>query len=392
MAKSISPQESKTLGLLKFSLIFLVIYGHMIPETISIKDASFPLLSGHGISNAIAIAISYVHITIPIYFLISGYFFWMDIEGWKWDVFLQKLKNRSKTLLLPYVLWNVISIGSFVALLFFQDIRNDTSFTNIAEYLNEIGIRGFWDYHVWGENKTNWLGQSIPQSSPFIVPLWFLRDLMVVVLFTPALYWLLKKTGIWGLLLLMFCYISKIWPQVHGFSIDAFFFFGLGLYISINKKTLIDIAQKYKISSLIISTIAFVIAVYYGGIKTAEGRLVFPIFTIFGTWVYINIANYIVNRDNYHLPSLLAKSTFFIFLLHACPFANYGSIISNVNTIIISIVNRISAPWILYYLISPFITVACCLLVFYILQRWMPGLCQMLTGNRKPTSQRVKEK
>ncbi len=354
----------------------------MIPQTVSIRDASFPLLSGQGISNAIAIAISYVHVTIPIYFLISGYFFWRGIDDWKWDVYLQKLKNRSNTLLIPYILWNTISIGSFVALLLFQDIKNDASFANVIEYIKDIGIRGFWDYHVWGEEKVNWLGLSIPQSSPFIVPLWFLRDLIVVVIFSPALYFLFKKTRIWGLLALMFCYISKIWPPIHGFSIDAFFFFGLGLYISMNGKTLIGIAQKLNISSLIISSIAFIIAVYYGGIKTAEGRLVFPIFTIFGTWVYINIAKMIVSMDNYHLPSLLGKSTFFIFLLHTCQFASFGSIISNVNPLVYSITQRIHAPWIAYYLISPFIIVACCVVIFYMLQRWTPRTFALLTGNR----------
>ena len=223
---SISSSESKAIGLLRFSLIILIVFGHMRPNTVSIQASDFSLLSGHGISNVIAIVLSYLRITNQAYFLISGYLFWQGMDGWDWNVFTRKIKTRSKTLLLPYVLWIVFSIGTFVALMLYQDIKAGASFSNILEYLHGIGIKGFWNYHVWGLDKVDWLGNPTPNTAPFVLTLWFVRDLMVVTLFAPLLYWLFKKTKMLGILLLMFCYISKIWPQIDGFTIEAFFFFG----------------------------------------------------------------------------------------------------------------------------------------------------------------------
>ncbi len=385
---AISTTESKAIGLLRFSLIILIVFGHMRPDTVSLQAADFSFFSGRGISNVVAMVLSYIRITNQAYFLISGYLFWRGMEGWDWNVFARKLKTRSKTLLLPFVLWTVLSIGSFVAWMFYQDIRTGASFSNIADYLNGIGIKGFWDYNVWGLDKTNWLGQPTPNTAPFVLTLWFVRDLMVVTLFAPLLYWLFKKTKVWGILLLMFCFVSKIWPQIHGFSIEAFFFFGLGLYISMNGQTLIGVADRLKIPAIVISFFSFFLCLYYGSLKTAEGRLVFPFFAISCIWIYIKIAQYITETKGFELPALLAKSTFFIYLFHACPIAHIGSVMGKTNTIMIAATRHFSAPWILYYLISPFLIVAICLLTFYILQRWMPTLCSLLTGSRMPDAHR----
>ena len=380
---TISSTESKTIGLLRFSLIILIVFGHMHPNTVSIQIADFPLLSGHGISNAIAIVLSYLRVTNQAYFLISGYLFWRGSEVWDWKIFARKIKTRCKTLLLPYVLWNVFSISSFVLLYFYQDIKTGTPFSNVIEYLNSIGLNYFWDYHVWGLDKTDWLGRSTPNTAPFVLTLWFVRDLMVVTLFAPVLYLIFKKTKMWGLLILMFCYISKIWPQIHGFSIEAFFFFGLGLYISIYGRTLVDVANHLLIPALIISFFSFFICLYYGGIITAEGRLFFPIFASSSIWVYIYFAEYLTRIKSLELHPLLSKGTFFIYLFHACPIAYFGSVMAQTNIII----HRMPVPWLLQYLLSPFMIIAVCILFFYFLQRWMPYFCSLMTGNRMPQTQ-----
>lgn len=383
---AISSTESKAIGLLRFSLIILIVFGHMRPNTVSIQTANFPLFSGHGLSNVIAIVLSYLRVTNQAYFLISGYLFWRGMEGWDWNVFARKIKTRSKTLFVPYILWIVFSIGTFVVYLLYQDFKNGTAISNVLEYLNSIGIKGFWDYNVWGLDKTDWLGRPTPNTAPFVLTLWFVRDLMVVTLFAPLLYFLFKKTRVWGILLLMFCYISKIWPQIHGFSIEAFFFFGMGLYISMNRLTLIGVAERLKIPAIIITFFTFFICLYYGGNKTPEGRLIFPVFAVSCIWIYILIAKFITELKGFELAPLLAKSTFFIYLFHACPIAHISSVMAKTNTIIYTFVHNISAPWILYYLISPFVIVAICLAVYYVLQRWSPTLCSLLTGSRMPNT------
>ncbi len=389
MAKRISAKESKILDLLKFTLVFLIIFVHMNPTTVSLENADFPLFSHHGVSNALAIGISYAlaQVAVLVYFLISGYLFGIGIEDWSWNVYFKKLKSRSRSLLLPYILWNLISISSFVALLLFNVIKNEAPLSEVTDYLKGIGLSGFWDYCVWGTHKINWLGLSIPNTGPFVMSLWFVRDLIVAVLCVPVLYFFLKKTRIWGLLILSFCFFSKIWPQIHGFSIDAIFFFGLGLFISINSKSLVEEADKIKIPSLIITVISFFFLLYYGGVKTQEGRFIFPIFALGCIWLYIKTAELSVSNKTFEIPALFVKSSFFVYLLHACPLAKIGSFISLINTIILNFVNHISAPWLVYYFISPFLIAGFCILVYFLLLKISPNICRVLSGDRIPINQ-----
>ncbi len=391
MTKKISAQESKTIDLLKFSLVFLIVFVHMMPDTTSLASADFPLFSSRGFSNVLAIGITYIlaQVAVPTYFLISGYLFGAGLEDWNWDIFANKIKRRSKTLLLPYILWNVISISSFVTFLLFNDIKDGSSLANVTEYLKGIGLSGFWDYCIWGGDKINWLGMATPNSGPFVISLWFVRDLMVVILFVPVLFWIFRKTKIWGLLLLLFCYISKIWPQIHGLSIDAFFFFGLGLYLSMNGRTLVEETERFKIPALVISSISFLILVYYGGVKTQEGRFIFPFFAVCCLCLYVKTASYFVVRNKVELLTLLIQSTFFVYLLHACPFPEITSITALINTSVYRIVVHFSAPWVLYYIVSPILIVAFCILVYWILQKISPTLCRVLSGGRVPKAQQT---
>ncbi len=383
----ISQEDSKTIGFLRFTLTFLIVFGHMNPNTISIQETVFSLLSGQGISNAIAVGLSYLlaHAAVPVYFLMSGYLFWAGIKEWDWNVFAKKIKSRGKSLLLPYLLWNLLSILSFVVVMFIQDIKNNIPFDNVLEYIQSIGIRGFWDYCIWGQDKTNWIGQAIPQTGPFVISLWFVRDLMVATLCAPVLYWLFKKTKVWGLLLLLFCFVSKIWPQIHGFTIESIFFFGNGLYLSMYGKGLVEEARKLRNTVLIVGLITFIIGLYFGGIKTAPGRIVFPFFAVCCVWSYVNLGAYLTNNKGIQISSFLIKSSFFVYVLHACPIGYFRSIISQINTFVSGFVAHLHIPWIVYYLISPFVIVAFCLLIYYIMERWLPHTCSLLTGNRNPS-------
>lgn len=47
--------------------------------------------------------------SVPIYYFISGFVFFLGVEFSK-DVYVRKLKNRVKTLLIPYFIWNTLAI------------------------------------------------------------------------------------------------------------------------------------------------------------------------------------------------------------------------------------------------------------------------------------------
>jgi len=75
---------------------------------------------------------------------------------------------------------------------------------------------------------------------PFVLPLWFLRDLIVMAFISPIIYYLAKYAKIWGLVVLFLFYYTNIWIEIPGYStrffLTAFFFFSIGAFFSIDKK------------------------------------------------------------------------------------------------------------------------------------------------------------
>lgn len=111
-------------------------------------------------------------------------------------------------------------------------------------------LKSFWEFRFEG------LGES--KSMPIDFPLWYVRDLMIVVLCSPLLYRLIKC----GRLLVGL--IGGIWlsfnPEFCGIDMTGFFFFTLGGYFSMNKVDLADIfkSRKAKISTMFLFVIVII--------------------------------------------------------------------------------------------------------------------------------------
>lgn len=372
--------DSKTISFLKFALLFGVIFVHMNPRTIALSDAEFKLLSLQGITNFISIFISYVwaFTAVPTYFLLSGYLFWKEGAPWNWQLFGKKIKSRVFSLLLPFLLWNLFSISTFVL----EMVVTKQSWEEIYTYLSNIGVSGFWNYCVWGAHKTNWLGWSIPNSGPFAIHFWFVRDLMVAIILSPIIFWSLKKTRIGGLFVLFFCYCSKIWPQIHGLGIDAIFFFAMGMYLAMNKQSLTNTAQKIKIPVCLGALFLSVVCTYFNGVTSHTGRLVFPFFALCAVWSYINIGTIVIKRYNFQISTTWVLGAFFVYALHACPMPTIGSPLAKINTTLILLLRNCPGGSLIYYISSPFITASICLIIFFALRFMMPSICNLLTGKK----------
>lgn len=87
--------RSETLDLLRFPLALVIVIVHALP-----------LAPSPSIMDGLIMAFLKEQ-SVPIYYFISGYVFFLGIELTK-GVYLKKIKNRIRTLLIPYLIWNLL--------------------------------------------------------------------------------------------------------------------------------------------------------------------------------------------------------------------------------------------------------------------------------------------
>lgn len=164
---------------------------------------------------------SIVVCAVPVFFILSGYFFFNKIECFGFDVYKRKIKTRIKTLLVPYLIWNcapilLVTLGNLYSIVF----RNKST-DDLCCFMNGLWDDGLW--HVWWD-KTN--------GMPFDSPLWYVRDLMIVCMLSPVIYFLIKNIGYWWIALLTFLFIIGVKFPI-GFSITGLLFFSIGAILAL---------------------------------------------------------------------------------------------------------------------------------------------------------------
>lgn len=253
--------------------------------------------------------------------------------------------------------------------------------SGIAGWLAENGTwHLFWDCNMWNLIKCNLIGVNMPPSSPILVPLWFLRDLMVVIVLTPLIYVILRKLKGWSIALLGLCYITGIFPYIHGLSVLAVFFFSFGAYFSINQKNMIEQLSKVRVYSYIIAIALIVLMVVFNSQYTPVGSYIYPFYTIVGVVAIINFATQLIEKGCKVEWSSFTKATFFIYAAHGL----FGLTIA--KAILVRIIPMSETYWyctLLLYLLMPVVTISICLAMNSLMQRYCPKVLNILTGNRE---------
>lgn len=374
--------QSQVIDWLRFPLIIGVVFIHSFgSHTYDLQIMHSDPFSGVSTFNWIRICLSNVitHISVPVFYLISGYLFFYNLGGaFDINIFKNKIKKRFRSLFIPYLLWNLIAILIVVILKLGAHIVKKKPLSNILVWFQDNGWwHLFWDNNVWGENSISWAGTVIPMTGPADLPLWYLRDLMVIVLISPLVFYYLKYTKFYGIFILALAYISKIWPNIHGLSITAVFFFSVGAYFSLNDKNLVDEFNKIRIPAYVLFMLLLFPMIWFNGKNTFIGSLIYPVFIIIGVCVIFNISSMLIEKEKVKVIPLLTQSTFFIYALHTlvvlriCSFIING-IIGSTNALALTI----------SYLMTPILTIFCCLALYVLMKRFFPRLLGLLTGDR----------
>lgn len=371
-----SDLRSQSLDLLRFPLAVAILVVHTFSTDgltfhgthISINQMPI-LLNINYIIDAFIRAQNY-----PIYFFISGFVFFLNFKPSP-KSYLRKFKNRISTLLIPYIIWNTI------ALLFefsykLPYINSYFPNFNSIDYNLSVSaiINTFW-------NASNGVFYQIHYvCAPENGPLWFLRDLMIAVAFTPVLYYLLKNTGKFTIISLFILYLTQAYFQLGHLNrlIITFFFFSTGAYLSINKKDIFAEFKKVKHLSFILYpliSLTYMVSLY---VYPNQDFLITlkSLNTIAGLLFAYNLSAYLLTNNKCKLNRFLASSSFFIYVSHAL-FCNL------IIRLLYSAIHPVSDLAMLsVFVLSVVITLTIIMSTFYLLQRYCPRILKILTGRK----------
>lgn len=359
--------QSRIITSLRFPLIVMIVLFHLYQPGAKVDDSSalyytlVKLLGADGIAK----------IAVLAFFLISGYLFFYNVKRLDRNTYYKKLRSRYTTLLRPYLLWNAMPIILGVILgIILAAINGLPLFTKAREFLDSIGwFNAFW---------------NVSDGHPYVVPLWYVRDLMICCLITPLIYFILcSQAGIVYLLMIGACYLCDFWFDIPGLCIRALFFFSVGAFFSIKRMNMVLIFSKIQMPVYIITLLLLVTTTLVPEIFGPYHLFACNVFIIFGIWSLFNIASYIKINFSIEMPVILTDSVFFIFAFHVFPLPEIGSVLAGVQSAINKILMQDNPLLRLIEIIAaPVIIVLICILAFRLFSIIAPRLCNVMNGNR----------
>ena len=293
------------------------------------------------------------------FFLFAGFLFFLGNEqqdgkiGWKW--YLAKWKKRIRSLLIPYLIWNLFAILAIILKI------NGLSLLGISQSSDESALL-----------KAGPLFWFITGPADF--PLWFLRDLILLSLLTPVLQWLFQRIPWISLALLAAFYL--IYPKDLPFmSMRGLFFFSAGAWLGIRKAELLSICRYARIPALVLTIILSFVATMRTGY--ADHSFWLRLFYPFGMITFLNICDRLIARPSRRdRLCRLSASVFFIYAAHEI------YILGWTRGLFVRVFGEgLTGSWIKFIFV-PFIVLAACLALYYLLKRIMPRAVAVACGGR----------
>ena len=385
---------SKTINWLRVALVLLVLFVHVHPDH-NPHWLTMDNLSGQPIGWIVFSVIGtfinkFAFIAVPLFFAISGYLFFQKLDLWSWTVWKQKIRSRVRTLLIPFLIFNVICAVSLLCI----SLKSGDGWSLAGAYDGRIPFIGWlWNGVSYCQGWKNWLGMDMQPYYPLDVPLWFVRDLMVMLGLSPAIYWLTRKGGCVYLGIVGLTYCLGVLCCTPGFSTNALFFFSLGAFAAIRGIDPVEWPRK-NIKWILPVFMCFWIV---GSIIVAPGNAQpFENLTfIFGIPVCFWIGAGIMERGagqsgsfatQLSAPkcdySFITGACFFVYCIHMVNFGNWN-LLSWTNQVGSQIFNHDHpAVAAIAYLTEIALIMAVGILAYWLLERFLPRLSGIFTGGR----------
>ena len=286
-----SKQRLSAVPLLKFMLILGVV---MIHCTVRTSYAPGESAAGY---NVVQFMVSLARVSVPAFFIISGYLFFYQFDNFNFTLYKDKLRSRYRTLFVPYVVWNIILY---------------------CEFLFKVYVLGYPSYGIIdGDTVNRWkmlegfvyIEQA--QGLPYAFAFWFIRNLMVFIILSP-LVWLVARK--WWIA------VAVLFLQ-HVFYIRLYFmeWFIIGATLSLNGFNPEKIRiRNWVAAALGIITLLTALARFNISMPGGADKFLFCVEVMAATAFLYYLSLRISRTHDGPLLQTATSSTFFIYAFHQC--------------------------------------------------------------------------
>lgn len=346
---------SNKIKVLSFLSIILVLYIHSgfheYPHEIA--GMSFNIYMQELISGKIG------RCAVPLFYAISGYLFFYNIENGIKDVW-KKMKKRVRTLLIPYLIACLFLPIFLVIIECVPGIERFVNFDNFSENL-KLPI---WQLLVF-------LYFDSGTGSPCAFHLWFLRDLIIIVTLSPILYWVRNsKASSWFVCLLLYGLSLLKLPLIPFYGL---FWYMFGSYY-LNSLRII----KYRTFVTLLFLVFCVVEMALPNWKVMFELVQIPIVLLglisIWTW-YDSIVPSSYDLCIHPLLSTACCFPFFIYLYHE-------PTINIIRKILVIPLGQTSLGFAFSYMVSPWLFAFCFILIGVLLEKYANVPYKILVGGR----------
>ena len=352
-----SKHFSSVVTSLRFPLILLVVLIHTPPISPSFEEFG----GSQGLYAYVAALINWAltRVAVPAFFVFSGYYTFKGKNLEQTQTYLTEIKKRVWTLIVPYLLWNLIYIPVSIAresLAAYVGLPRTASFD--FEWIKLV------DY-LW--------------FAPINFPLWFMRDLIALTLITPVIHFALRTTrGYFVPLLFLLCLFVEEPFHIIGAEPRSLLFYSIGALFAMKGWDPIAKLRPLAIPSFAVWAVGtFVLPCFF--MKSYYHMLELP-YLACSIVAWILMFTTLVERA----PKVTAwlegmnKYVFFIYAAHTILIIGFArSFVAR-----ISFLSGSNIGLILSYFIIAGITLVTVLIAYWVLARIAPKVLSILCGGR----------
>lgn len=293
---------------------------------------------------------------VPGFFFISGLLLFISQKSYS-----QKLQSRVHSLLIPYLIWNSILIFIYITL-YAIGYPQDINGRSLAEYGPIDYLRLFWDRGSFDHGN----------FVPILCPLWYIRNLFIMVILSPLLYFIIRYVRE------VFLIIVSLWWMIsydNAFIPQTILFFSLGAYFPIFNLNPLEVFTKHRTIFLsLFSCCAIGDIATHIAIGTPWNLQIHRFSLIFNIPILFLLADW-CSRHGY-TNKILPNAAFIVFCMHY-------PIVVILRKVCISIFASASdGTHIMLYFACVIASTVISLGTYMLLERYFPKLKNILSGNR----------